>query len=848
MVPTKWFGYFRAILRLVVIPLTCAATVFALIFWLLVVLVPFDPTNLFSGEISSTLFDRQGRLLRAYLARDEQWRIAVPLEEISPWVIRATLAAEDRRFFRHGGVDWLALARAAWQNATRGRIISGASTITMQVVGLADTRERTLTRKMRQILRAVQLERCRTKNQILELYLTNAPYGGNIRGIEAAAWRYFGKSARNLSPAEAALLAGIPQSPSRYRPDRYPEAARRRALVVLHRMKECGVLSADDLVRATQHLPEIRTGMPPVYAPHFCDFVHARFPAEPRVSTTLDLDIQLLVERIVQEQLKQVAEQNITNAAAVVLDNARGDVLAMVGSADYWNRSIAGQVNGAFSPRSPGSALKPFIFALALERGVVWPTSVLPDVPGLFSNYDPRNFDRQWRGLVPLDRALAWSLNVPAMQVLELVGPSAVLEFLDACGVRRTMPAQGEVGLTLAVGTCSVRLLELANAYAMLARGGAWLPYRVAYPPGPHEPVLFTAARLWNQRQMREQARSPDATPTSSPVRLLDESTCYCINSILSDEKLRDPAEVTPALRGVRGVAWKTGTSNGYRDAWTIAYNARHTVGVWFGNFDGKPSPALVGARVAAPVALSIISELEKERGPSSAGPAASRISGIPTSAPTLPSEWPRPPHEVMPVVICEESGDLATDLCPTTRTVFLARRMAQMGSARSCHVHRKLLVDAETGTVVCPRCLLGRRLEEIVVAEWPPAVAMWLRALGKLDQARPHFPGCPGMRQGRPPQIVAPHDGETFFLTSFRNREFQKIKFEALCDPGTSLLYWFLDGQLVAVQPPGESFSWLPETGLHELRCVDERGRGHVIHFQVLADSDEAFGLRSPP
>ncbi|MCX7625959.1 MAG: penicillin-binding protein 1C, partial [Candidatus Sumerlaeaceae bacterium] len=595
--------------------------------------VPFDPDKVFTGDVSTTIYDRKARLLRAYLARDDQWRIAVPLKEISPWVIRATLAAEDRRFFQHGGIDWRALVRAAWQNMRSGRVISGASTITMQVVGLADSRERTLWRKLRQMLRALQLERWRTKEEILELYLTNAPYGGNVRGIEAAAWRYFGKSSRDLTAAEAALLAGIPQAPSRLRPDRFPHAARRRALLVLERMHEFGYLTADDFQRATRQLPEIKTAAPPVLAPHFCDLLRERFPREPRIHTTLDLDLQRTLEQMVDEQLRRFSSQGITNAAAVVLDNFTGDVLALVGSADYWNPAIAGQVNGAMAPRSPGSTLKPFIYALALQRGAVCPTTVLADVPGLFSNYDPKNFDRQWRGLVPLDRALAWSLNVPAMQVLERVGTSGLLELLDAAGVRRTMPRQGEVGLTLAVGTCSVRLLELANAYAMLARGGLWQPYRLAYPPSADESRLIESARRWNLRMARERQVNATEWKTSASVRLLNEDACYYVNLILSDDRLRDPSECSPELRGFRGVAWKTGTSNGYRDAWTIAYDPNWTVGVWFGNFDGKPSSALVGGAVAAPVALRVINTLRQNQ------PAHTRV-----------SEWPYPPGRPEPV------------------------------------------------------------------------------------------------------------------------------------------------------------------------------------------------------
>lgn len=787
--------------------------------------IPFDADQLFTGDVSTTVYDRKGRLLRAYLARDDQWRIAVPLKEISPWVIRATLAAEDRRFFQHSGVDWRALARAAWQNLRSGRVVSGASTISMQVVGLADSRERSIWRKLRQIVRALQLERCRTKEEILELYLTNAPYGGNIRGVEAAAWRYFGKSSRELTAAESALLAGIPQAPSRLRPDRFPHAARRRALAVLTRMHEFGYLNADDFQRAIRHLPEIRAASPPVLAPHFCDFVRERFPGEPRIHTTLDLDLQRTLEQMVDEQLRCFSSQGITNAAAVVLDNATGDVLAMVGSADYWNTAIAGQVNGAMAPRSPGSTLKPFIYALALQRGAICPTTMLADVPGLFTNYDPKNFDRQWRGLVPVERALAWSLNVPAMQVLERVGTSGLLELLDAAGVRRTMPRHGEVGLTLAVGTCSVRLLELTNAYAMLARGGIWQPYRVAYPPSPDESRLIESARRWNLRMTRERQMKAADWQTSASVRLLNEDACYYINLILSDDGLRDPSDCLPELRGFRGVAWKTGTSNGYHDAWTIAYDLNWTVGVWFGNFDGKPSAALIGGAVAAPVALRVMNTLRQN------SPNRSKA-----------ADWPSPPTQPEPVTICGESGDLATETCPTTRTVLFTQGCARASQANRCNVHHRMLVDALTGAAICARCMGGRPLKGIVVADWPPAVASWLRQQGKTLLMPPHFAGCPSIRHGRPPHIISPHDGETFLVTPLRDRTYQRILFSAVADDAVQTLYWFVDEELVAALPPTSPYYWLPVVGEHVLRCVDDRGFGASVTFVVVDDSAESL------
>lgn len=785
-------------------------------------LLPFNPDTLFSGAISSRLLDRHGRLLRIYLADDDQWRIAVALDEISPWAVKATLAAEDRRFFRHCGVDPLAIVRAAWQNLRHGCIVSGGSTITMQVVGLADSRERTMGRKLRQVVRALQLERCRTKEQILELYFTNAPYGGNICGIEAASWRYFGKPSRDLTAAEAALLAGIPQAPNRLRPDRYPQAARSRAQRVLARMRDCGFLSADDYRRAVRHLPEIYTAQPPMRAPHFTDYVHARLRAHPLVRTTLDLTLEQRAEALLRQHLNALSAEGVTNGAIVVLDNASGDVLAMVGSADYWDVRINGQVNGALSPRSPGSTLKPFIYGLALERGLVLPTSRLPDVPGLFTNYDPRNFDKDWRGLVRMDEALAWSLNIPAMVVLDRVGPAAVLDLMDAAGVRRVMPPRGDLGLTLAVGTCSVPLIDLANAYATLARGGLWKPWRVALPP-QNEAALYEAARRWNQRLARERGGSDLDPVTSTPAVVLSPETCYLINAILSDTALRDPADVALSLHGVEGIAWKTGTSNGLRDAWTVAYDRDYTVGVWLGNFDGKPSPALVGGRVAAPLALELLQEVRCQR-------------GAPGRA------WPTWAGASETVTLCAESGEVATDVCPTTSTARLPLGIAQRARHVRCTVHRRVLVDAATGAAVCSRCMAGRSLKEIVLAEWPPAVEAWLitRAGSKMVRP-PHLEECPSVLRQRAPRITAPHDGETFLLTGFLPTEFQQLRCEAVAEQGVRELHWFVDGEFVGSLAPQVPLMWPLSPGQHELRCVDDLGRASRVQFFVREEFEPA-------
>jgi penicillin-binding protein 1C len=745
--------------------------------------MPIDLSRLTSGDVSSHLFDRHGRPLRAYLGNDERWRIPVTLDEVSPWLVKATLAVEDERFFHHGGIDPLAVARAALTNIARARIVSGASTISMQVAMLGEPRTRSLGWKLRQAFRALQVERRLTKRQILELYFTNAPYGGNVCGAEAAARRYFAKSARDLTLAEAALLAGVPQSPSRLRPDRHPAAALRRQRVVLDRMLQTGAITREERDRALAAKPAVGAYDALNEAPHFCDYVHYLYPRETRLTTTLDLAIQREAERMLRARVAALRPQGVTNGAVVIVDNATGDVLAMVGSADYSSQSDAGQVNGALAVRSPGSALKPLIYALCFDQRVLLPATILCDVPVNFRGYDPENFDQTYQGLVRADKALAWSLNIPAIEALRCAGLGPTLRLLRQCGIKTLRQPPDDYGLSLAIGTCGVRLADLTNAYAVLARGGTYRPWRVS-------------ARC----------------PTPAPERVLSPGACYFVCAALSDSHLRPPESVAAGLAGLQGVAWKTGTSSGFRDAWTVACDANHTVGVWIGNFDGRPSRALVGAQAAAPVALGLIRML---RGRQAAA-------------------WPRPTADVTTAVVCAETGLAPNADCPTTKTV---EALAATGSASLpvCTVHRRIWIDRVTGHELCTRCMAGREPESRVMAIWPPQAAAWLAHNSRTFAPRPpHLAECPGAARNAGPRIVRPRPGDNFVLTGERSLEAQKVALEATAPPPTGRLYWFLNGELVATAEPRQTAFLVPRPGTHSLRCADDFGRADWVTFTV--------------
>lgn len=540
-----------------------AVIAFAIISWIL----PFPLDRLDRWPASPRVTDRTSREILAITGRDEQWRFPVQLGHISPWIIQATIAVEDERFYHHHGVDAISLARAAWQDLSAGHIVSGGSTLTMQVCRMMDNQPRTWHAKLTEMFRSLQLERTRDKHAILETYLNTAPYGRNLRGVQAAAWTWFGKPADDLSLAEAALLAGLPQSPSRYRPDRFPDRAMARRETVLRRMVELGMIDDQQRQLAASKPVTIQYRRKPVEATHAGWLALQRRPAGGR--TTIDPRLQTELERLIADHT-HVLPAN-TDIAAVVIDIATGDVVALVGSADPANPA-AGQVNGATARRSPGSALKPFIYAAGFEARRLAPDSILYDIPIDRSGWSPANFDRTFRGQVTAGEALRKSLNVPAILVAEGTGISRCIGLVQAAGVDLPCGAAHRSGLSIAVGGAEVRLLDLTNAYATIGRSGTW-----------QQPRLFL----------------DDPVQTRS---VLDPNVCTAIDDILSSHQRRPGGMEQLAPHDVPWFMWKTGTSSGRRDAWALGHNHKVAVGIWTGRFSGLGDADLTGKQCAEPL------------------------------------------------------------------------------------------------------------------------------------------------------------------------------------------------------------------------------------------------------
>jgi penicillin-binding protein 1C len=525
------------------------------------------------GAVSTLVLDRDGRVLRAYTARDDAWRLPADLAHVDPKFVRFLLAYEDQRFRSHPGVDVLALARASWQAISHGRIVSGASTLTMQLARLLEPSARTIDAKLAEMARALQLEERLGKDEILAAYLTLAPYGGNLEGVRAASLAYFGKEPARLTDAEAALLVALPQAPEAVRPDRFPDAARTARDKVLRLMQERGVIDGRALAAAVaEPVPLARLEFP-VSAPHLADRLVRGHPDMQLIRTSLDDNLQRAMLEIVRRYQSHL--EPAASIAVLAVENEGRKVRAYIGSSDFFADRRFGQNDMVTAVRSPGSALKPFIYAMAFDELAAHPETMMPDVALRFGDYAPKNFDGHFRGQISAREALQASLNIPAVALLDRVGPLRFVQRLSESGVPLAFPSEAKLpGLPVALGGVGVSLEGLVTLYADLAQQG-------------------TAAPL----------SFDDATDQAAALApLMSPKSAYYVTKILLDTPPPPSFLAAGNRRHAQPVAYKTGTSFGFRDAWAVGYTRDYTIGVWVGRPDGTFSAGRMGRASAAPI------------------------------------------------------------------------------------------------------------------------------------------------------------------------------------------------------------------------------------------------------
>lgn len=557
-----------------------------------VTMIAIGPPPLEAAEqMSRTVVDRDGNLLRAFTTPEGRWRLPVESDDVDPRYLALLFAYEDGRYSLHGGVDPLAVVRAGFQFLRNGRIVSGASTITMQVARLLEGRhERTLAGKWRQAVRAIQLENELSKDEILTLYLRLAPFGGNLEGVRAASLAYFGKEPRRLSLGEAALLVALPQSPEWRRPDRHPQAARWARDRVLDRAVAEGVITKTEADRAREEPVPTKRREFPRFAPHISESEALERPNLQLHQLTLSRELQGQLETLARDHARALGRR--LSAAMLVVDNRTGEILAHVGSSDYLDSSRFGAIDMTGAIRSPGSTLKPIIYGLGFEAGLIHPETLIEDRPTRFGLYAPKNFDEDFRGSVTIREALAHSLNIPAVKVLNAVGPARLVVRFQKVGLQPVLPEHEQPTLAIALGGIGFSLSDLARLYTALARGGE---------------AIALKHRL-----------EPDDGGAASPAqttRLLSPVAAWYVGDILKDAP-------PPAHAAGGRFAYKTGTSYGYRDAWAIGYDGAHTIAVWVGRADGASTPGLTGRAAAAPLLFDAFRRLGAKREPLPAPPA----------------------------------------------------------------------------------------------------------------------------------------------------------------------------------------------------------------------------------
>lgn len=752
----------------------------------------FAADNLFPLPVENRPFATvvtaaDGTPLRTFADRNGIWRYPTTLDQVSPLYLQALLGYEDRWFRYHPGVNPVATARAVWQNLRAGRVISGGSTLTMQVARLIDPHQRNIRGKLKQVFRALQLERHWGKDRILTYYLNQAPFGGTLEGVQAAAYTYLGKSAKELSHAEAALLAVLPQAPSRLRPDRAPEKSQRARDKVLARMQTLGIWLADTVQDALQETVFAERYTNAMACPLLARRVRASAPGREVLQTFIDAQLQYYLEQLAQQYAFRLPPTN--SIAILVADNFSLGVKAYVGSADFENKARFGHVDMVRSLRSPGSTLKPFLYGLCLDTGLIHSQSLLTDAPRLNGPYRPGNFTDGFSGPVSATTALQRSLNVPAVQLMEAYGPQALADRLRNAGMKIQFPSGSRANLSMILGGVGTRLESLVSGYTALARSGQAGKLRYLKDDPIEERYLLSPGAAWILRDM---LRHP--FPGQARLNLLQNRPSY---------------------------AWKTGTSYGFRDAWALAVGNAYTVGVWIGRPDGTPSPGQYGAATAAPLLLQVLELLD---------------------APA--DQNPRPPT-VTDATICWPTGwtqqhsDQQGLPCHQQKTAWLLDRQAPPTLADP-HTPmdgpvRTIMVNPQTHRRVDQTCTPERSRPQ-KLALWPKSLEPWLppqwrraHLIPPPDDNCPHMPALTGTDikiSGLKPN--------TLLTTAADRNDLPTIQLETI--GGIGRQYWYLNGQPVADTSNGQAVPYaIRQYGRYQLAVVDEAGNTDRLDFEVL-------------
>ena len=784
-----------------IVAFSALALVVVLIVWVLTC-----PKNPFNLPYSTVVCDSSGKILSAHIASDGQWRFP-PADSVPYKFERCIVCFEDSRFYSHFGVDVLALLRAAYDDIKNMRVVSGASTLTMQTVRLWRREDRTFFEKFVEIILAVRLEMRLSKKEILALYAAHAPFGGNTVGLETAAIRYFGRTADNLSWAESAMLAVLPNSPSLIHMSKNRHLLLQKRNALLDKLYNKGVIDAETCNLAKDE-PIVSAPMPyENLSPQLLD----RFAMQTKggmVRTTIDYTLQKRVNDVLNRHVKQLSEQGINNGAALVLDIKTGDVLAYVANSENFGGGDienGNYVDCIVAPRSTGSILKPFLYAAMLTDGQILPNTLVPDIPTQISGYMPKNYRLTYDGAVPADRALARSLNVPAVKMLQTYGGEKFIPFLKKCGLTTINQSSDYYGLSLILGGCEATLWDLCGAYASMTRSlFGYLDNQNHYNTADwHAPNLLYD----NSRK-----RNPVTADLRNENFMSVSAIWFTLNALTKVEK-PDNEVGSDFFESNQTVAWKTGTSFGFRDAWAIGTTTQYVVGVWTGNADGEGRPGIVGIQSSAPLLFDIIKLLPKS-----------------------PGAFPQPLDEMVSAKICVKSGYIAGENCEFVEERLVPNNCADFATCPYCHLEH---LDASGKFRVTADC---ESPSSIVHKKWfvlPPAMEYYYSKKNSdykiLPPMRSDCLQHSGSDTHMPFQIVYPDNYAKVFIPKGLDGTYEKMVVEVSCRNSGETLYWHLDGEYLGKTSDIHKLAVYADKGSHNLTIVDSHGHSVTRVFEVM-------------
>jgi penicillin-binding protein 1C len=729
---------------------------------------------------STIVLDSNDRLIHAFLNDQDRWRMPTELTEISPMLEKALIHKEDRFFYYHLGFNPLAMLRAGVRNVFMGRRTSGASTITMQVARLLYPKKRTYLNKIVEVFRAVQLELKFSKKEILQLYINLIPYGSNIEGMKSASVLYFQKSPKVLSLAETVTLAIIPNRPSSL------QLGENNAYILQERnrwLQKFGEERVFDQNLITDALAEplnAKRHAAPRDAPHLAIRLSKMYPNEAIIRTAIVLNKQRQTENLVKNYVARLYALNIHNAAVMVLNNQTHEVEAYVGSADFKNPTDGGQVDGVRAIRSPGSTLKPLLYGVAFDKGIITPKSIINDVPTNFGGFEPENFDQLFHGKVSIEYALANSLNIPAVKILKEISTPVLVDKLKKANFGTVKKEAKSLGLSLVLGGCSVTLEELTTLFSALANRGT-----------------FASSNLLKNNDL-------DAKKDIIGEALLSEESTFLVNQILSQITRPDLPNNYDYTYRMPKIAWKTGTSFGKKDAWSIGYNARYTIGVWVGNFSGEGVPELSGANIATPLLFDIFNTLDYNS----------------------VAQWFAQPKGLALRKICAETGDIPNEFCEHQ---LLDLHIPGVSKMTRCGHLKPVWVNQKASVSYCTQCMPDSGAVQKHYPNHNPELIAWFESKHVLYQKIPvHNPDCKRIFGGNAPQIIFPTNGNEYFL---EQKSEQKLMLSCQANNDAKEVYWYVNDKLLGRSEANKPMFFKPPLGKIKISCSDDQGRStHIV------------------